>query len=59
MPKTAALEALLRAYREEIMWLFKKQDNGPVAADYIHRARNLQALIDAYERLDAKDANRA
>jgi hypothetical protein len=30
-----------------------------VAADYIHRARNLQAVIAAYERLDAKQAKRA
>jgi hypothetical protein len=25
-----------------------------VAADYVHRARNLQSIIDGYERLEAK-----
>jgi hypothetical protein len=63
MPKTAALEALLKAYRAEIDWLFDKakehEGNSAVAQDYIHRARNLQAVIAAYERLDAKDTNRA
>jgi hypothetical protein len=63
MPKTAALEALLKAYREEIAWLFDKakeyEGNSPEAEDYIHRARNLEAVIAAYERLDARRADRA
>jgi len=62
-PIARGLEALLKAYREEIVWLFQKaeeyQENAPVAADYIHRAKNLQAVIDAYERLDANDAKPA
>jgi hypothetical protein len=63
MPKTAALNALLKAYRDEITWLLDKakeyEGNPLVAQDYIHRARNLEAIIAAYERLDAQDANRA
>ena len=63
MSKTAAVEALLNAYREEISWLYRKAKeyggNLPVAEDYVHRARNLEAVIAAYERLDAKDTDRA
>ena len=61
MPKTAALQLLLKAYRDEIAWLMQKADeytgnNRAVAADYLHRAHNLQAIIDGYERLEAKEA---
>lgn len=63
MTKTAALETLLKAYREEIEWLYAKADeyagNRPVAEDYLHRAKNLEAVIASYERLDAKEAQRA
>jgi hypothetical protein len=43
MPKIAALELLLQAYREEIDWLMARAkqhetDQPSVAADYIHRA---------------------
>lgn len=65
MTKNAALQALLEAYREEIRWLEGKaaeySANGGkssvTAADYIHRARNLRAVIAGYERLDAKNPN--
>jgi len=59
MPRDAALELLLQAYRDEIVWLLaraKENDASKtlVAADYIHRANNLQATIDGYERLTAR-----
>ena len=56
MGDTAALEALLKAYREEIAWLLAraKEHEGQDAVQYVHRARNLQAVIDGYERLAAK-----
>lgn len=59
MPKPAALELLLKAYRDEIAWLIDRakeyEENGQplVAGEYIHRAHNLEAMIQAYERLDA------
>ena len=61
MPKGAALELLLQAYRDEIAWLLaraKESDASKTlaAADYIHRANNLQATIDGYERLTARAA---
>ena len=60
MPHAAALAALLQAYREQIDWLIEKardyeQAQPLVAADYLHRAHNLQATIDGYERLNAKN----
>jgi hypothetical protein len=62
MPKTAALELLLQAYRDEIDWLKGRAKdyaaNQAVAADYIHRANNLQAIIDGYERLRAKPGDK-
>lgn len=59
MPQVAPLDALLDAYRSEIGWLLDKakefEEKQPlVAADYIHRARNLQAIIEGYGRIDAK-----
>jgi hypothetical protein len=58
MPKAAALELLLQAYRDEIDWLKSRakeyEANQAVAADCIHRAKNLQAIMDGYERLNAK-----
>jgi hypothetical protein len=59
MPKTAALELLLQAYRDEIVWLMTRAkeyeaENALVAADYLHRAKNLEAIIEGYERLNAK-----
>lgn len=61
MPQVAPLDALLDAYRSEIGWLLAKakefEEKQPlVAADYIHRARNLQAIIQGYERVNAKRA---
>ena len=55
---SAALHALLAGYREEIVWLLEKaREHGGksplVAADYAHRARNLQAIIDGHERANA------
>jgi hypothetical protein len=52
---TAALKALLAGYRDEIVWLLEKaqQHRGEsplVAADYVRRAQNLQAIIENYER---------
>jgi hypothetical protein len=64
MPRTAALEALLKAYREEIRWLKTKAENyekiNPlVAADYVHRARDLQTVIDNYDRVSAQETRDA
>jgi hypothetical protein len=60
MGKIAATEALLTAYRAEILRLTKEAANNfgnkLLAEDCLHRARNLQATIDALERLDAKHA---
>ena len=61
MPKSAALELLLQAYRDEIVWLKTRAKeyeavNTLIAADHIHRANNLQTIIDGYERLSAKAA---
>ena len=60
MPHQAALAALLNAYREEVAWLLTRAEElvpqQPEAANvYIHRARNLQAVLDGYERLQAKE----
>ena len=60
MAKSAALEALLKAYRDEINWLNTKARNYAgismdIAADCLHRARGLQTVIEAYERLDGKE----
>jgi hypothetical protein len=54
----AALDALLAGYRDEIVWLLEKaqehQVKSPlVAADFVHRARNLQAIIDRTEKTRA------
>jgi hypothetical protein len=53
----SAMELLLQAYRDEIEWLKTRareyESNQAVAADYIHRANNLQSIIDGYERLCA------
>ena len=59
MPHQAALAALLDAYREEVTWLLERAEElvkqEPEAANiYVHRARNLQAVLDGYERLQAK-----
>jgi hypothetical protein len=59
MPEGTALALLLRAYRDEIHWLLNRAkelegSQALVAADYVHRAKNLQAIIDGYERLEAK-----
>ena len=59
MSKIAPLEALLEAYREQIRWLNRKaanyeKINSLEAADYVHGAQNLQAIIDAYDRSGAK-----
>jgi hypothetical protein len=61
MPKTAALNALLGAMREEVTWLLAQAeivfpDKPQMAETYIHRARNLQAVLEGYERLHAKEA---
>ena len=61
MPHTVALAALLHALREEVAWLLTQADDfarqePETAARYIHRARNLQAVLDGYERLQAKSA---
>jgi hypothetical protein len=58
MADSTAMELLLRAYRDEIAWLRSQAkeygQNQAVAADYIHRANNLQTIINGYERLSAK-----
>jgi hypothetical protein len=59
MPQAAALDLLLRAYREEIAWLLARAqenqtDNPSLARDYIHRANNLLSILEGYERLHAK-----
>lgn len=56
MPSRSATAALLEAYREEIAWFQQKAHeysllNPLVAADYIHRARNLESVVQAYQRL--------
>jgi hypothetical protein len=61
MPHTAALDALLHAFREEIAWLQMRAEDfterePETAQSYIHRARNLQAMLEGYERLKAKEA---
>jgi hypothetical protein len=63
MPNFAAPEALLNACRSEMDWLTTRAkaveaESPLLAADYIHRARNLQTIINGYERLSAKDPNR-
>jgi len=62
MGQAAAVDLLLRAYREEIAWLLARANesngiSGLVAADYVHRARNLEAIIAGYERLNAQATN--
>lgn len=63
MAKTVATEALLTACRAEILRLNKEVANNfrnkLLAENYLHRARNLQATIDALERLDAKQTKNA
>jgi hypothetical protein len=59
-----AVELLLKAYRDEIVWLRARAkecetDKSLIAADYIHPANNLQMIIDGYERINAKDAGNA
>jgi hypothetical protein len=61
--RSPPLEALLNAYRAEILWMNKKaEENGAnrlIADDYLHRARNLQATIDALMGLDARESKNA
>jgi hypothetical protein len=64
MSRAAALHALLEAYKEQIRWLNEKAKNyekinALIAADYKQRARNLQAVIDSYEQLEAKESGDA
>ncbi len=63
MPDPAVLEALLEAYRSEIRWLTKKAEesgaNRLLADDCLHRARNLQATIEALERIQGGEAKSA
>jgi hypothetical protein len=59
MPQNAALNALLHAFREEITWLQMRAEDfsaqePEMANSYIHRARNLQAMLEGYERLKEK-----
>lgn len=70
MPLTAALLALKACYLEQVQWLYERAveyETGAVkvfhqgedvteqaAIDYRHRAGNMEAIIRAYERLDAK-----
>ena len=61
MPNSSALEALLKAYRNEIEWLLTRaekylEEEPETAAKYIHRANNLRSVLDAYERLNAKSS---
>jgi hypothetical protein len=49
------LQAAIGVYPDWLKQRAKDYDaNQAVAADYIHRANNLQAIIDGYERLNAK-----
>jgi hypothetical protein len=53
MLTAAALELLLQAYRDEIVVLRARakesEEDRVLVADCIHRANNLQAIIDGYE----------
>jgi hypothetical protein len=60
MPQKAALGALLQACRNEISWLEEKSkeyrvSNHDLSADYMSRAGNLMAVLEAYERIAAKE----
>ena len=61
MPRTLIPEYLLEAYRQETSRLLSLAKELQVAdpgaaADHIHRARNLEAVVLGYERLAAKRA---
>ena len=64
MPQKTALDALLQACRNEISWLEEKakecqSSNHSLSADYMSRAGNLVAVVEAYERLAAKEGPHA
>ena len=48
---------LVQAYRDEIDWLLAraKEQEAKVAAEFVHRARNLKAILDGDERVIAKN----
>jgi hypothetical protein len=51
----------LQAYRDEIVWLkIRVKDYEAreplVSAEYVHRANNLQTVIEGFERLNARAA---
>ena len=60
MPRKA-LELLLDTVRGEVVWLSQKAShalgagNELVAREYQHRANNLQAVLEGYERLAARE----
>ena len=57
MEKSEALKMLVQAYRDEIDWLMAraKEHEGKPAAEFVHRARNLRAMLDGYERVASMD----
>ena len=57
MEKSEALKMLVQAYRDEIDWLMAraKEHEAKAAAEFVHRARNLRAILDEYERVTAKN----
>ena len=60
---TPALELLLQAYRDEIVLLRTRakecETDMALVAECIHRANNLQAIVDGHERLNARREARA
>jgi len=60
MPRKA-LELLLQTVDGEVVWLSQKAShalgagNELVAREYQHRANNLQAVLDGYQRLAAHE----
>ena len=59
MANTDPQDGLLKAYRHQIDWLVEKarqcdETRPDEAAEFLHQARNLQAVLAAYERLKGK-----
>jgi hypothetical protein len=56
-----AIDPLLEAYQEVIIALRTRAKNcePDQVVEWIHRANNLQAIVDGYERLNAKRQTRA
>lgn len=59
MPKSAALKAVIKAYHEQVAWLLvQSREHGTqqpgLATSFLERARELNAVMEHYEKQSAK-----